>query len=139
MAYAGDIRFMDVPFGEVEWDQWDQDIISPWKKAQDNIQLPLQLEVLVRDLIPIPPSSRVFLDEGGLRSALHFKCVIIGSSKTSTQGKARVYYVLIVTPLSHGASPLLREEVQVYERAGVARLQEHHIVLDKPGVKAHLR
>jgi hypothetical protein len=138
MAYAGDIRFADVPFGEVEWDQWHQDVISPWKNAQDNNRIPLELEVLVRDLRPTPPGSRVFLDEGGFRSGRHFKCVIVGSSKTPNQGKVRVYYVLIVTPLSHGWSPIIREEVQVYERAGVAHLQEHYIALEKPGVKARL-
>lgn len=139
MAYAGDIRFADVPFGEVEWDQWDQDVISPWKNAQDNNQIPLELEVLVRDLRPIPPGSRVFLDEGGLKFDRHFRCVIVGSGKASNQSKGQMYYVLIVTPLSQGDNPLIQEEVQVYERAGVAHLQEHHIVLDKPGVKAHLR
>jgi hypothetical protein len=39
---------------------------------------------------------------------------------------------LIVTPLNQG-------EANVYERAGVASMHKHHIVLDKPGTKARLR
>ncbi len=56
----------------------------------------------------------------------------VGSSKKSNQGKGPTYYALIVTPLS-------QEEGNVYERAGVACLHEHQIVLDKEGTKARIR
>jgi hypothetical protein len=132
MAYNGEIRYTSVPLGGVEWDLWNQEILSPWKLAKENEKAPLELEVIVRDLKAIPPGSRVFLDEPSLNDDRSFKCVIIGSSNESGQGKDQVYYTLIVTPLSLG-------EVNLYERAGVASMHKHHIVLDKPGTRALLR
>ena len=131
MAYAGDIRYMNVPLGGAEWAQWDQDIVSPWKKIKDGNNVPLELEVLVRDLKVIEPGTRVFLDEPSRTFGRPFKCVIVGSSIASNQGKGQVYYALIVTPLSQG-------EVNIYERAGVACLHKHQIVLDKPGTEAYI-
>jgi len=132
MAYAGDIRYMNVPLGEVDWAQWEKDVVSPWKHAQDNNKVPLELEVVVRDLKTIHPGARVFLDEPSHTFDRPFRCVIVGSSKASYQGKGPTYYALIVTPLSQG-------EENIYERAGVACLHEHQIVLDKKGTQARLR
>lgn len=132
MAYEGEIRYMSVPLGGVEWDPWDQEIVSPWKLPKEDNKAPLELGVVVRDLKAVPPGSRVFLDEPSRCEGRSFKCVIIGSSNESNQGKGRVYYTLIVTPLDQG-------EVNVYKRAGVASMHRHHIELDKPGTKARLR
>jgi hypothetical protein len=110
----------------------DKDIVSPWEQVKEDNTAPLELEVLVRDLKAIQPGARVFLDEPSRTFDRSFKCVIVGSSNESNQGKGQVYYALIVTPLSQGG-------VNVYESAGVAYLHKHHIVLDKPGTKAHVR
>ena len=132
MAYKGEIRYMSVPSGGVEWDLWAQEIVSPWQQAKKDNEATLELEVIVRDLRPIPPGSRVFLDEPSLNDDRSFKCVIVGSSNESSIGKGQVYHTLVVAPLH-------QDEVNVYERAGVASIHEHHIVLDKPGTKARLR
>lgn len=132
MAYAGAIRYMDVPLGGAEWTQWKQDIVSPWKEARNDNNALLELEVLVRDLKDIKPGALIFLDEPSRTFDHPFKCVIVGSSKASNQSKGQVYYLLIVTPLSQ------REEY-IYERAGVACLHKHQIVLDQPGTKAYIR
>lgn len=132
MAYNGEIRYMGAPFEGMEWRMWDQDIVSPWKTGKEDSKTPLELDVIVRDLTALPSSRQVFLDEPKLNDDRSFKCVIIGSSKDSSQGKGQVYYTLIVTPLAQG-------EANVYERAGVASMHKHHIVLDKSGTKARLR
>lgn len=132
MAYAGDIRYMNVPLGEVDWDQWDQDIASPWKEVKDDKKTSLELEVLVRDIKVVEPGARVFLDEPRRIFDRSFKCVIVGSSKVSNKGKGQTYYALIVTPLGPG-------EVNVYERAGAAFLHKHQIAWDNPVTKARIR
>ena len=126
MAYNGEIRYTGAPFGGVEWDMWDQEIVSPWKPGKEDNKTPLELEVIVRDITTIPSGRQVFLDEPRLKDDRSFKCVIVGSRKD------QVYYTMIVTPLVGG-------EANVYERAGVASMNKHHIVLDKPGTKARLR
>jgi len=132
MAYNGEIRYTGAPLGGVEWDLWDTEIVSLWKLSKEDGKTPLELEVVVRDLTATPHGRQVYLDEPRLKDDRSFKCVIIGSSNNSSQGRGQVYYTLIVTPLSQG-------EVNVYERAGVASMQKHHIVWNKPGTKAHLR
>ncbi|KAH8597376.1 hypothetical protein B0O99DRAFT_703257 [Bisporella sp. PMI_857] len=132
MAYSGDIRYMEVPLGGVEWDLWDGDIVSPWKTAKDdNNKAPFELEALVRDIKVVEPGARVFLDEPGRTFHHPFKCVVVGSSKPSNQGKIHTYYALIVTALGP-------EENGVYERVGAAFLRKHQIVWDSPGADARI-
>jgi len=133
MAYAGGIRYMHVP-GGAEWAKWEQDIVSPWKKAR-NKNDPLELEVLVRDLEDNKRQRRalIFSDEPGRAfDSSPFKCVVVGSSNPLTQSRGREYYVLIVTPLGQRGS-------NIYERAGVGRLYEQQIVWNKAGIKAYIR
>ncbi|KAI8711169.1 Protein kinase domain-containing protein [Fusarium sp. LHS14.1] len=140
MTYAGSIRYMNVPLGGVEWGQWENDVVSPWKDyngVQDGGKAPNSaLKVLVRDILVsvIEPSARVFLDEPSRTFGRPFKCVIVGSSKSS-QGQVDIrttYYALVVTPLSG------QEDRNVYERAGVAFFHGYQIVWDNPGVEGYI-
>ncbi|KAL2670254.1 hypothetical protein Neosp_014721 [[Neocosmospora] mangrovei] len=140
MAYAGGIRYMNVPLGGVEWGRWENDVASPWKGhngEQDGGKTPkCALKVLVRDILVsvIEPSARVFLDEPSRTFGRPFKCVIVGSSKSS-QGQVDIrttYYALVVTPLSG------QEDRNVYERAGVAFFHGYQIVWDNPGEEGYI-
>ncbi len=133
MAYAGAIRYMDLPLGEVKWDQWGRDVVSPWKGVEGcGGKQPLELQVLVRDIAVVEPGARVFVDEPSRTFDLPSKCVIVGSSKGSNKVKGQMYYALIVVLLDTG-------EGNVFERSGVAFLREHQIVWDKPGTEAYVR
>lgn len=129
MAFAGDIKYMNVPFGGVDWDPWEQDIISPWKDPK-NENPPLKLEVLVRNLKDIRPGAMIFRDEPGRTFKYPFKCVVVGSSNARNQSKGQVYYVLIVTP-----SPFEKPEVDLYERAGVGVLHRQQIGFEEPAMR----
>ncbi|SPO03071.1 uncharacterized protein DNG_05752 [Cephalotrichum gorgonifer] len=133
MAYDGAIQYMNVPFGGVDWDKWDRDVVSPWEKCEgDNGSGALELRVLVREIAGVEPGARVFLDEPSRTFDRPFKCVVVGSSMESNQGKATTYYTLIVTSLNTG-------EENVYERAGVAFLHRQNIVWDGSGTEARIR
>jgi hypothetical protein len=132
MAYTGSIRYLNIPGGGVEWDQWGQDIISPWKHATDGVKVSPQLQAIVRDIDVVEPGAQIFLDEPNRTFGRPFKCVIVGSSKTSTQGRYREYYALIVIPVDQG-------EGNFYERAGVAFLHHHQIVWDNLRTYACIR
>ncbi|KAG9228280.1 hypothetical protein BJ875DRAFT_490028 [Amylocarpus encephaloides] len=132
MAYAGGIRYMNVPFGGAEWAEWEQDIVKTWKKGRNDNNAVLELEVLVRDLKDIKPGTLIFRDEPSRNFDFPFKCVIVGSSNASNQSKGQVYYVLIVTLLS-------QREAKIYERTGVACLHKQQIAFDKPETKAYMR
>ncbi|KAH9205286.1 hypothetical protein DL95DRAFT_348558, partial [Leptodontidium sp. 2 PMI_412] len=131
MAYAGGIRYMNVPLGGAEWAEWEQDIVYSWKNGRNDNNAVLELEVLVRDLKDIKPGALIFRDEPSRDFGFPFKCVIVGSSNASNQSKGQVYYVLIVTLLS-------QREAKIYERAGVACLHKQQIAFDKPGMKAYM-
>lgn len=134
MAYEGAIRYMNLPLGGVEWNRWEQDVISPWEGVKEGNQIVAELRVLVRGIQTsvVEPGARVFLDEPSLTFGRPFKCVIVGSSKESHQRKDTTYYVLVVTRLE-------AQEENVYERAGVAFLYEHQIAWGEPGTQARIR
>jgi hypothetical protein len=133
MASAGEIEYMDIPFEGVDWDQWDQDIVSPWKNVRDGNLASFELHVLARNIAdPQPAGARIFLDDPSRSYGQPFKCVIVGSSKASNQGGSETYYVLIVAPLLPG-------ENHVYERAGVAFLHKRQILWDNAETKARIR
>lgn len=130
MAYAGPIRYMNVPGGET---QWNRDIVSPWKNdVDDGDKDSMELRAPVRDITVLDRGARAFLDNPGSTFDRPFKCVIVGSSESSNRGKGQTYYALIVTPVGTG-------EENVYERAGVAFLHENHIDLKGPVTEARIR
>lgn len=134
MAYTGAIQYMNLPLGGVEWNQWDRDVISPWADSNAYNQNGAELRVLVRGILTSVDErgARIYLDEPKFPSRRPFKCVIVGSSKESHQGKGTTYYVLIVTPLAtHGEN--------FYERAGAAFLYQHQIAWGEPVIQARVR
>ncbi|KAH7304162.1 hypothetical protein B0I35DRAFT_445612 [Stachybotrys elegans] len=128
-AHAGPIQYMDVPLGEVEWSEWEQDITSPWKHANNGEESTRELQVLVRDMTIMEPDRQVFLDNPSQTFDCPFKCVIVGSSKAPSYPKGRTYYALIVTRADGRGEGY-------YERAGVAFLQNHQIVWGNLALKA---
>jgi hypothetical protein len=133
MAYDGGIRYMDVLFGEV---LWNQDIISPFKfnrfDGDDERAKPLGIEARVWDIVE-PDSRQLILDEPGRNFAQPLKCVVVGTSKQTASDEHQIHYTMIVSFLRVG-------KLDVYERAGVGFLERQHIVLpDKPGTKARIQ
>jgi hypothetical protein len=121
MAYDGPIEYMKIPFERVEWNQWSQHIISPWRATSNGSTSSLELRVQVRDIsTALPAGPRVYLDDPNRTLGRPYKCVVLGSRQDSTQAIDKKYYVLIVGRLD--------EEGSVYDRAGAARLEWNQIV-----------
>jgi hypothetical protein len=132
MAYAGQIEYMKLG---MDWERWERDIVSPWKyghSGSDGNDTALELGGRARDMADLPPGAQVFIDDPQHTHEKSFKCVVVGSSKVSSQGISHKYYVLIVTPLGTEGS-------NVYKRVGVAILQHDQIVWDTPVVEARIR
>ena len=132
MAYTGSIKYMNVPLGGVDWSPWEHDVISPWSQVKGGDQVSFELKVIVRGIKTVEPGARVFLDQPHSTLDRPFKCVVVGSSQTSNQVRGQTYYALIVTSVDS-------EDVNVYERAGVAFLNKHQIVWNNPGTEAVIR
>ncbi|KAI9150753.1 Cyclin-dependent kinase [Paramyrothecium foliicola] len=131
MAYVGPIRYMNVPFGKTEWTPWDQDVVATWCEAGNGGGVRLELHILVRDITDVEPGARVFLDDPGYSFDNPFKCVVVGSSKTSRDGERQVYYALIVVRAETRGEGL-------FERAGVEFLHRSQIVWETPAEGARL-
>jgi hypothetical protein len=121
MAYDGPIQYMNIPFETVEWNRWTQHIISPWGATSSGSSLSLELRVQVRDIsTALPAGPRVYLDDPNRTLGRPYKCVVLGSRQDSAQAIDKKYYILIVGRLD--------EDGNVYDRAGVARLEWNQIV-----------
>jgi hypothetical protein len=125
MAYTGGIRYLSVP-GPAKW---EQDIISPWKAANNNTGS-LVMEVLVRDITDIKQGALFLMDILDSSLDQHFKYVLVGSSK-STPHSGREYYALIVAPLE-------QQDTNMYKRVGVASMYEQQIGVSGSGTKGYI-
>lgn len=145
MAYRGGIDYLDLPFDEVEWEEYD--ILSPWSSSSpgtwyssDSGRGATGLSVNVRAFDPAARSrsdSRLVYDmatkpEGPLWLE---KCVILGRVKNPGQpARERLHYVMIVSP----ATSLARRRGPVYKRSGVGYMPGHLIDTDQPAELARV-
>jgi len=132
MAYDGGIKYMDVPFGKVTW---NEDISSPFKAGNLDSgaegRLPLDIEAPICGLHE-DANRHLILDEPGRNFTRPLKCVIIGSNQHSEQDENRLHYVLVVTLIFRDAS-------RIYERVGVGILNNKQIVQAGLGETVHVR
>lgn len=135
MAYNGPIDYLDLPLGEVEWEQedirskWSSNAGKSWSYSRDYPTCPLELTVAARvfDLQAAKTSegALIILDNPGtyehrtdeLELELSLKCVVLGRLRDQLQKSmdTRRHYVLLVTsiPPEGGAA------LHIYNRVGV--------------------
>lgn len=134
MAYEGGIKYMDIPFGEV---YWENNVISPFIQgsissgSDEDVLLPFEIQAQVWDIVG-PHDQRLILDEPACIQVEPLRCVILGKNKRSEPDPGQIHYVMIVTKAGNG-------EVDAYERVGVAFLERRQIGLDRPEEPIRIR
>ena len=136
MAFEGEIRYMNVPFGDIER---AVDIVSPFENLTIGMSYSdtspasaAQLQVPVYNLAVEDPSELI-LDEPDRKLTRPFECVIIGNSK-KIRDEQQTYYALIVCKLGKEEGAL-----SIYERVGVAYLKTKEIQLGQSGKRVQIR
>lgn len=147
MAYEGAINFMDLPFGEIDWEE--REIHSPWGPQSPCLTSSLRpnhssnaawyttnrneridLKVIVRDFLA-SADARIVYDSGQRPSNRAVKCVVVGRRKKTTRvDDALIHYVLVV------AQKVGPGYDAIYERIGVGALPGTSITLDGSGQPA---
>ncbi|KAH6843201.1 hypothetical protein B0I37DRAFT_330891 [Chaetomium sp. MPI-CAGE-AT-0009] len=134
MAYAGEIKYIDVPGYNVAWDE-----NLKWP-CSDSEPVPFRLEAPVRDVSRLQAED-IILDDGRPMLTQAAKCVVVGTIRVRAGmlgGNEKYCYVLIVEPVTtpdDGGS----ESGKVWQRLGVARLQRQHIVFEPEGQDLDLK
>ena len=135
MAYEGEISYMDIPFGKVEWSN-----AITWERSEP------ELQALVREFLDckIEPQEQnaecdIFAKSAGKIGWLKFdreditdtqrlKYIVVGRAIEERGTYGQVHYVLVVTLLKRG----------YYERVGVGSIQRRHISFKGRGFKARI-
>jgi hypothetical protein len=126
MAYVGEISYMAIPFGEVEW--------SNAVKCFPSIPSKLELQAPVREFLhctiePQNTECAISAEGADKRGWLKFdgeditdtqrlKCVVVGRAREGQETDGQEHYVLVVTQRLEGGH---------YERVGVGSIQRRHI------------
>ncbi|KAJ8133546.1 hypothetical protein O1611_g71 [Lasiodiplodia mahajangana] len=147
MAYKGAIDFMNLPFGEVEWEQ--KEIRSPWSPPTPTLASSSRLNTThstgwhtaatngKNDLMAtardfsVAADCHIIYDRGEGPKDRVVKCVIVGRSKVA-MGANRTHYVLVIAKKKDGGS------YSRYERIGVAELPGNLITLDEVGLQVEV-
>ncbi|QYS92813.1 Protein kinase domain-containing protein [Trichoderma simmonsii] len=117
MAYTGEIRYMEIPFEQVDWIKNPE---SPFGFSAHGAQCDSRLHAKANKLINSPKLlDRVTLDSKDYSFDQNsWKCIVAGKSKANEDSEV-VHYVLLVRSVS--CAP------QTYERVGVGALLADHI------------
>lgn len=150
MAYNGGIRYLDLPFQEVDW--FEEDLRSPWRTSgsdatwhtgDQDVNAELYAVAKDIDLDRIDGTSkkedaRIIYDTPDVAkwsnaAKSHLKCVIMGRRRNLAQTeRERIHYFLLVQEaLPRGSSRLDR---QIWQRVGVGYALGTRISLDNGGV-----
>jgi hypothetical protein len=138
MAYDGEISYMDIPSGQVEWSNAVRsDIASELNGGDGDLQQPddasdIALNVLVRQFSLSEDERRsLIFDEDDREDIRRLRCVIIGREEWVGRDPFhrrphddQKFYVLVIKQLSG-----IRN---VYKRVGVGRIESRHICFDEP-------
>lgn len=145
MAYKGGIEYLNLPFGEVDWEEID--ILSPWSTSlpgtwysSDPDTGPTGLSVIARKFEfgdNERVDERLIYDTPELTgSGSGLKCVVLGRTKNSGQEvRDSTHYVLLVRP----KVPQVNRGGPFYERAGVGYMPGNRIRLGQRGVLAKVQ
>jgi hypothetical protein len=139
MAYSGGIEFMDIPLGNVDWNNKLQ-FVKEYKYMLFNVFKKKERDALATDIgvfrncsLEQRDVSYVVLDSGKAErgriwydtesSSLHTEqCVVVGRSRD----KHEKYYILVVRRTSKGGE---------YRRIGVGWIQSDYVVRQKRNVR----
>jgi hypothetical protein len=127
MAYNGGIRFMDIPFGTVDW------IDNLRFDEERELALIANLGKFLDCTIQLDGKHYAILDSGGMkRGWIQYdvedgkdfckeRCVVVGKQLNMDVDKLDVkeYYILVVRPTSVDGE---------YERVGVGRVRSDYVV-----------
>ncbi|KAJ2995203.1 hypothetical protein NUW58_g1344 [Xylaria curta] len=133
MAYEGAITFMDLPFGEIEWEE--KEVRSPWNPPGPILASSsrisnksnsswytgdtngrVDLTVTARDF-SLSADTHIVYDRGERPGDRIAKCVIVGRRKSAAEvDTQRIHYVLVVAQKQDAGSKAQ------YERIGAGSL-----------------
>ncbi|ROW13657.1 hypothetical protein VPNG_04583 [Cytospora leucostoma] len=136
MAYEGGIEYLDLPFGQVEWEKDDILSMGTWS-GKDGTAVTVGLSVNARNINTEPltgvSGEKIVFDVPN-KTNRPFKCVVLGRTMEPEKHVAnRTHFVLLVTR----ASPAARGE-QVYHRVGVGAVPGSCIELDGPAARGKI-
>lgn len=133
MASKGDISYMDISLGSVEWSHAVRyHSTSKLHNGLDylrrrGIAFSVELKALAREFLLKEDERRllIFDDDNGL-DIQRLRCVVIGRKQLRYSGEQE-HYVLVIKPVSG--------EKHTYERVGVGSIRMRHILFEGSGVE----
>ncbi|KAI1270913.1 heterokaryon incompatibility protein-domain-containing protein [Xylaria sp. FL0933] len=149
MAYEGAITFMELPFGEIEWEE--KEVRSPWNHQvpaltalsppnhssnqtwyTTNTKERTDLTVIARDF-SASADTHIIYDRGERLINQVVKCVIVGRRRVKAEiNDSQTHYALIIAQRGAGG-----HNTQ-YERIGVGTLPQSAITLEGAGLLAQV-
>ncbi|KAL1612964.1 hypothetical protein SLS60_001195 [Paraconiothyrium brasiliense] len=132
MAYAGGIRFMDIPFGDMSW---ADDIYSPWhhdaiaddhaESCEQKVRQPSAIQAPAWELANSFAPENLFLDDRSRSLPQSLRYIVVGTEKSKRPGSNyhRVYVLIVASVSGHGE--------RAYQRVGVGILAEPLICKSK--------
>ena len=150
MAYSGGIGYLDVPFGEIDWEA--KELRSPWAAEEDGGWYSsdgvgvVEISAIARDFdrkaIEGRNDARVMYDIPSTTTdwaAEEVKCVVLGKQKSAATSdrllenqRCWIMVVLVSTAQTHAGKSLCR-------RVGVGCVPRKLINLDQRGVPVKIR
>lgn len=136
MAYEGGIEYLDLPFGQIDWEKDDILATGTWSD-KDGTGATVGLSVNARSINTETLSGalgeRIVLDAPN-KTNRPFTCVVLGKLLEPEKPVSdRTHFVLLVTRASLAA----RRE-QIYHRVGVGSVPGSRIELDGPAARGKI-
>jgi hypothetical protein len=127
MAYDGEITYIDLQFGGVDWSKDIRSMFSPSARDLTPPTDPNRLSALSREFSS--HEGQLVLDTGREYATNQIMCVVVGKQKGNAARDYQAHWILIVAP---GDS----DDVSAsYKRVGVGSVQGRCIAFDKPGLE----
>lgn len=141
-AYEGAITYLPIPMGEVLWHP--ENVLSPFNSAFPAKRMPpgdsgspylwaRVWRITGGVSFPRQPAPNVVLDSPERQLEYPVACAVLGSGTSRRGSEKRVCYVLLVHPDYSGGGE------KVYERVGVAILEERYVALDASPIVGWIR
>ncbi|EWY89786.1 serine/threonine protein kinase [Fusarium oxysporum NRRL 32931] len=134
MAFQGEIDYLSVPFGQVNW---DTELKSPWQAMETKStgrSGPPSIRARAYQLSVRETSSDVnlvFNSRGQLQPPIsNALCVVVGRARGLVPEESRIHYVLLIRPSDSMCSSM---SVETYERVGAGSLPREFIDFHHPG------
>lgn len=134
MAFQGEIDYLSVPFGQVNW---DTELKSPWQAMETKStgrSGPPSIRARAYRLSVRETSSDVnlvFNSRGQLQPPIsNALCVVVGRARGLVPEESRIHYVLLIRPSDSMCSSM---SVETYERVGAGSLPREFIDFHHPG------